>query len=237
MQSGGPELTLAERFRTALDACDRAYARGDATPVVTEAHPRLEPPSSFPPATVPQLSSAGPAPPPVGTIVLAPAPPSSSRTLRTIAIVAGVIVLAIGAWFIRKRLVEPLFYGRKGEEDGKGSGKGGRSSLPWDGPARGGKLKGAAPPRGRGSGGKGGTDEYDEPEVRTGRRVTFDDAPARRPERAATAARPTEDVAKATLEAQRLIAARQSALRALEALAGPDDSDDGAGDDPNFVPL
>lgn len=266
MNVAGTELTLAERFRSALDACDQAYARGDATPVVTEARPRLEPSHPPPPLpTAPLLQQANCQQASSATALVAPPPPTQSgSTLRTIAIVAGVIVLAIGAWFVRKRLVEPMFYGRRGaapeREDappplaapqgGKSASKGGGRTACWGG--GGGSAKGS----GRNSWHEQGPLHYNESEPRSRRgstpRVTFeelpsepDPAPAGRahaqPPRGGSAPRPTagDPAERADLEAQRLVAARQNALRALEELAGQEtgSDEDDAEDDPNFVPL
>ena len=241
MNGGVPELTLAERFRTALDACDRAYARGDATPVVTEVRPRLEQVSqpliyAAPPMLQPAALVSPQAP---TTIVAVPPPANSGSTLRTIAIVAGVVVLAIGAWFVRKRLIEPVFYGRKDSNDdysydGKGLSKGHSERTAG---------KGTSNKSGKGGNASFDATYYDEVAPRSTRnapRVTFEELP---PSRRSTASRPAqtthgEDVARAQAEAQRMVAARQSALRSLEELAGPEGSDeDGASDDPNFVPL
>ena len=108
------QTTLADRFRAALDACDQAYVRGDATPV---AQAPLPPPSlahgvaavSFQPPLVP----TGLAQPPAAAASLGqPVAKPSSSVFHTLAVVAGVVLLAIGAWFIRQKLVIPMLYGK-----------------------------------------------------------------------------------------------------------------------------
>ena len=105
----GSHTSLADRFRAALDACDQAYVRGDSTPVAHPARQAVrfcdQPPLL--PAVAPQ--TAAPQPPP---------PPQAQKTsvLHTIAVVTGVILLAIGAWFIRKKLIVPMLYGPEPEK-------------------------------------------------------------------------------------------------------------------------
>jgi len=224
MNGGAPDLTLAERFRTALDACDRAYVRGDATPVILEARPRPEVRFEAPQlASAPQLLPA----PQVVALSDAPAaivPKSGPGVLRTIAIVAGVIVLALGAWFVRKRLVEPLFYGRgeRPDDDDKSARRG---DLGWEGYGK-----------GAGKGGKGwearaakeasSREAREAPELRPRRaaRVAFEEPPRR----ALPLRLPSAEPSRAAQEAQRLLDARQETVH-----EEPEVDDD----DPNFEPL
>ena len=127
-------MSLSERFRMALDFCDAAGARADATPVVSELRPRQvtfsEPlaggallrPTPAMSQWAPQVA-AGPAgacvtrpptlppleaPPPPESGELAPASKGGS-TFKAIAIVVGVLLLAAAGWFVRRRFVEPFF--------------------------------------------------------------------------------------------------------------------------------
>jgi len=202
--------------------------------------PLIAPPYAQAP---PQLAAT--APQQAGVLAVVAPPTQSGSTLRTVAIVAGVIVLAIGAWFIRKKLVEPLFYGRKNTDvysssagSGKAGGKGDSWSLGAKADLWGSSGKGA---KGGGKGGGKGTFDYgvdyDEPEPRSRRaapRVTFEELP---PTRKVKPQPRADEPGRANVEAQRLVAARQSALRAMEELAGPDSEEDAGADDPNFVPL
>lgn len=162
--------TLAERFNAALEACDQAYTRADATPVVAQAMMTLPVTSPAPPLHAPASSAFPGAPPPHGGVqapavappacaALAVAPPpgalpppvseagpgQKSSILRTLAIFAGVIILGIGAWFIRQKLIVPMLYGRRGggnearvkslgaAEEGN-DGEAGEDAYPWGGP-------------------------------------------------------------------------------------------------------
>lgn len=136
-------ISLADRFRMALDLCDAAGARTDATPVVSELRQRQvtfeEPPRFFP--SGPAVAPSGPLPPaapplPVPPSVAAPAPywhPAQApqqphaeelcsqqggvgSTLKAIAVVLGVLLVAGAVWFLKQRLVA-RFLARKSQQE------------------------------------------------------------------------------------------------------------------------
>jgi len=118
-------MSLAERFRLALDFCDAAGARAEATPVISELRPKQVSFSELPTASrpsAPQWAAQPPVPPPQAPpnayVARPPEAPSAEdrvstsnggSTLRAVAIVAGVLLLALGGWFVRQRFIEPFF--------------------------------------------------------------------------------------------------------------------------------
>jgi len=75
----------------------------------------MHPQSRFapaPPAAPPAAPSAAPPAAPLAAPLAAP-----SSALRTAAIVAGVILLALGGWFVRQRFIVPLLYGKPEEDE------------------------------------------------------------------------------------------------------------------------
>lgn len=122
-------MSLAERFRLALDFCDAAGARAEATPVISELRPKqvsfCEPPTASPTASrpsAPQWAAQPPQAPPNAYVARPPDAPSAEEvastskgggTLKAVAIVAGVLLLALGGWFVRRRFLEPFFARRR----------------------------------------------------------------------------------------------------------------------------
>lgn len=121
-----PSLSLAERFRQALDACDTSYAKVDQTPMVTEYRSSGAPQaaergflrtraSGAPavtahPAGAPEAPGRGFA----GGFAALAVPEmtsvqSSGKALKVVAIAVGVLLLVAAGWLVRARFVVPFF--------------------------------------------------------------------------------------------------------------------------------
>ena len=107
-----PSVSLADRFKQALDSCDQSYAQTDQTPVVKEFRPRVTFSEPTLPWSPPQTLQVASAPLPQQPVADA----SCGSTLRAISIVVGVLLLAAAGWFVRKRIVEPFFQRRGVDE-------------------------------------------------------------------------------------------------------------------------
>jgi hypothetical protein len=124
--------SLADRFRMALDLCDAAGARADATPVVSELrqrHVTFEQPRIFP--SQPVQSSTQPVHQPLLAEQPVPHPPMAqgvsedlctrkgdvSSTLKAIAAVVLILLAAGAVWFLKQRLMAVLMRRRQAKSE------------------------------------------------------------------------------------------------------------------------
>ena len=130
-------ISLADRFRMALDLCDAAGARTDATPVVSELRQRQvtfeEPRMMQSQPSVQSMSQpmqmGQPMHPPMGPLYppsaqgpvvlenLAVQKDTTGSTLKAIAVVIGVLLVAGAVWMLKKKLLARFLEKKTSEED------------------------------------------------------------------------------------------------------------------------